>query len=503
MAEQTFLWNGSNMHLQQTNSISPLAQEIDKCKETLNQQRTLSLQNAVSGTLAFMAARVECRKDEILETKSKSKSSRQPLVFIVAKGIAEAADGNLAVPSFSPKAKAEQKVFLFVATHWTPLDSQQFFDFVNDAAFRLGLPEEERLSASFMCAVYEQVAFMVSRVRVNNVPHHEAWLNLQNGTLEVKADGSSVFREHRRDDFFLYALPYSYDAAADCPRWHHFLDEVLPDPEAQLLLAEYVGYCFTKDIKAEKMLVLYGSGSNGKSVVLDVVEALFGSANVSNVSLAELTDNDEKRSMLEGKLANISHESGAQIDTARLKQIVSGEPVEVRRLYENTHIMRDYAKIIVSFNMLPRAEVTMGYFRRWMIVEFANTITEEKADVDLAKKLCGELPGILNWVLGALAGFIRQRNFSPCMSSAKALEHYKRMSDSVRLFVDEMCCTDEQCATSGKDLYNAYCVYCHSDGLKPLGKQNFFERLQSLGAKRHDVNRTPFFNLKVNHDDTF
>ncbi|MBQ0130136.1 MAG: hypothetical protein KBT57_09905 [bacterium] len=484
-------------------SLSPLAQEIDKCKETLNQQRTLSLQNTVSDTLAAMVARVVCQKDEILETKAKSKPSRQPLVFIVAKGIVEAADGNLAVPSFSPKAKAEQKVFLFVGTHWIQLDSQQFFDFVNRAAERLGLSEEERMSASFMCAVYEQVAFIASRVRSNAVPQHEAWLNLQNGTLEVKADGSTVFRGHRRDDFFLYALPYCYDAAAGCPRWHRFLDEVLPDLDTQLLLAEYVGYCFTKDIKAEKMLVLYGSGSNGKSVALDVIETLLGSANVSNVSFAELTDNDEKRSLLEGKLANISHESGAQIDTARLKQIVSGEPVEVRRLYENTHIMRDYAKIIVSFNMLPRAEVTMGYFRRWMIVEFGCTITEEKADVDLAKKLCCELPGILNWVLTALTGFVRRRNFSPCMSSAKALEHYKRMSDSVRLFVDEMCCVDEQYSTPGKELYSAYSAYCHSDGLKPLGKQNFFERLQGLGVKRHDVNRTPFFNLKRNHDDTF
>lgn len=62
------------MYLEQTNHLSSLAQEIDKCKETLNQQRTLSLQNTVNDTLAAMTTRVVCRKEEILETKAKSKS---------------------------------------------------------------------------------------------------------------------------------------------------------------------------------------------------------------------------------------------------------------------------------------------------------------------------------------------------------------------------------------------------------------------------------------------
>lgn len=48
-----------------------------------------------------------------------------------------------------------------------------------------------------------------------------------------------------------------------------FLDRVLPDSVSQRVLQEFMGAIFIdrRKVKLEKMLILYGAGSNGKSVI--------------------------------------------------------------------------------------------------------------------------------------------------------------------------------------------------------------------------------------------
>jgi hypothetical protein len=83
-------------------------------------------------------------------------------------------------------------------------------------------------------------------------------------------------RDHRKEDLFNYVLPYCFDPKAECPQWHKFLDRVLPEKESQQVLREFIDYCFMKDHRMEKMLLLYGGGLNGKSVTLEIIECLLG-----------------------------------------------------------------------------------------------------------------------------------------------------------------------------------------------------------------------------------
>ena len=84
-----------------------------------------------------------------------------------------------------------------------------------------------------------------------------------------------------------------------------YLDRVLLDEDAQKVLAEYIGWIFTP-LKLEKCLFLYGSGKNGKSVFVDIVEALLGKENISHESLSDMCgeNGDRSRANLSGKLLN-------------------------------------------------------------------------------------------------------------------------------------------------------------------------------------------------------
>jgi putative DNA primase/helicase len=196
-------------------------------------------------------------------------------------------------------------------------------------------------------------------------------------------------------------------------------------------------------------------------------------------------------------MLNISTESGREVNPNVLKQLTSGERVTVKRLYVDPRETNNYGKVLAAFNDLPRAENTFGYFRRLLILAYQVTIPQEEVDRHLADKLKGELPGILNWVLAYLPGLMNRGEFTSSVSCEKALDQYRLQSDNVRLFVSEQCEQSEY-TTIASEVYTAYRNYCIGSSLKPIGKQKFYERLESLGFRREMYANAVYFKLKVN-----
>jgi len=443
-----------------------------------------------------IADRAETIEDLFCSTDKRREAVRAVMEFVTNE-VELATDGSLCVVDYSQKSMAKQTFFLYLGSHWDKVIPQQIFDFVKRSAKKMGLPDLYCNDQDFMNKVFERLAFRVMQHRQMMVKKGEIWINLQNCTLEIKKDGSLNMREHRKEDFFTYVLPFAYNSAAKCPMWHSFLDRVLPEIEMQKLLAEGIGYCFTKDLKLEKMMVFYGTGCNGKSVCLDVIAQMMGGMhNVSNMSLSSITNDDEKRAHIEHKLVNISHESGGNLDCAMLKQLVSGEPTEVRRLYVGSHTMVDYAKFITSYNTLPRAENTFGFFRRWILFPFDVTIPEVEQDVDLTPKLCTELSGIFNWVLDALKDLLVRKTFTKSERCTEAINDYKRHSRSANEFFYEKCELSKSTVTKLVDIYNAYVQFCKDEDIQNRsGKKAFQDAIKALGAVATVKHNTIYYNV--------
>lgn len=424
------------------------------------------------------------------------------LAGLVTEHIKEIADGNLVTPEYRPSKGAEQDVLIYRFTHWEKLEQQQFYDFVNEAMAKMGISDGVIHDPGFVKKVYEHVALSVAHTFKGKMMINEVVINLLNGTLHFSPDGTAILSPHHREDNFTYVLPYVYDPMAQCERFQQFLDEVLPEKEAQNLLAEYVASCLTRNIKIEKMLVLKGSGSNGKSVLMDILECFFGRENVSNVSLADVTNDDKKRAMIEHKLANISYESGREVEASVLKQLVSNEPVGAYINYVGPFTMYDYARFITSFNVMMMAENTYAFHRRIILLPFNVTITEDKADKNLAKKIIdSELPGILNWVIEGMKRFLVNNSFTVSPLAEDALRRYRLQSDNVRLFLSDVCEISEEYPTSGVKLYEAYKRYCLDDQMKPLSRIKFYDRLETCVGSPFLAGRVKMFNVKLDSDN--
>ncbi len=135
---------------------------------------------------------------------------------------------------------------------------------------------------------------------------HRHLINLENGMYNTY---THELEDHDPDFYSAIQLPFEYDSEADCPRFQTFLDEVFEgDTERIRKAVEWLGYCVTSETKAQKSLLMFGSGGNGKGVYSDILIALNGKENVSNVSLADLEDRFE-RVNLYNKLLNIASEN--------------------------------------------------------------------------------------------------------------------------------------------------------------------------------------------------
>ena len=476
---------------------SSLEQEMMAKADELLSQRSMREGQMVDIVLGMISDGVVSKEKEIDSLLEASKGQCQnKLRETMVKEIIRSANGLLWCPEYSEKAHSDQLVKVYTGSHWESVEPQQWKDFVGTCAEKCGIPESMCMTPSFMKPLYESAAFNFAKNRKQLIPDGEVRLNVLNGTLVIKKDGEVMLHDHCKEDLFTYTLNYAYDHRAVCPLWDVFVNRVLPEKESQMVLAEFIGYCLMPNHSLEKMLMLYGGGQNGKSVTLEIIEALLGSCNVSYLSLSDLTNDDVKRASIEHKLLNVSHESGKDVNPNVLKQLTSGERVLIKHLYADPRDTNDYGKFIAAFNELPRAENTFGFFRRLIILPYEVTITKEEIDRQLATKLRAELPGILNWVLKALPPLMTRGEFTVSEKCEKALERYRLQSDNVRLFVNEICEPSEFTIKS-TDVYEAYAKYCFASSLKPKGRNTFYDRMESLGYTRTEYAHVKFFYIKL------
>lgn len=384
---------------------------------------------------------------------------------------------------------------LFGGTHWKPVLDRELENLLGRFALRLGCDPVQFGHFAAREKLIKQY-HSTHGGKPEDHPSRASLVNFRNGTLEISDDGE-LLRGFRKDDLLHYQLPFDYDPQAECPMFDKFLLRVLPDQASRMVLAEFIGWLFLPDLKLEKVLVLFGDGHNGKSVFFDIICALLGEHNVTNYGLSSLSKM-ENRCALGSALLNFGSEINERCDADLFKKMASGEPIEARRLYHDAYIMRDYARLAFNANLLPRdTEHTTGFFRRFHIIPFDQTISEEEKDPELARKIIGtELSGVFNWVMGGLRRLRLQKKFTQCVAADQALATYKLESDSTAGFLEEGSWQPREEHRIGKgELYRAYQDYCRDSGHRPLSKPNFGKRL----IKTHRVHESKSGGVRFWH----
>ena len=398
------------------------------------------------------------------------------------------------------------RVYVYNGAFWQAVNEGDLKQFLGQALEKMGVRFVEAKYFRFRDDLTKQF-YTSAHLPAPERDRGTVAINLKNGTLTIGPDGVQL-REFRAADFLTYQLTFDYDPEATAPKWRACLEDVQPDPEAQQILAEAAALAFIPSsvLKLEKIPVLFGSGSNGKSVFQDTFRAVLGNENVSGHSLKLLTSNENARADLQDRSINISSEIGGISDSDTFKLLASGEPVSAKILYQDVFTMEDYARLFCNANKLPREiENSPAFFRRFLIIPFTVTIDPAKKDTTLSKKIVStELPGVLNWILEGLARLLKQGDFSPCTAADQALQQYRHESDSVAIWLED---AGYQPSENGHRqpsgvLYTEYRDFCKGEGYSAVGGKTYKERMLSSGFQHSRIAAGQVYNaVKMGGED--
>ncbi|MDC1175537.1 phage/plasmid primase, P4 family, partial [Bacteriovoracaceae bacterium] len=227
--------------------------------------------------------------------------------------------------------------------------------------------------------------------------------------------------------------------------------------------------------------ILFGSGENGKSVLLEILRNVLGIRNTCSVSLGELSNRFSTIQLVD-KLANICDESpsGKSIESEMFKNITGGGFVTVEQKYKDTYMVACTAKQIFATNAtLWIKDHTHALFRRLMIIPFGYKVPKEKRNNNLKDELMKELTGIINWSIEGYQRLIKNDGFSHCEASLESKEEFIRDMDSVKTFLDENCTVSPSFSEMCMSLYESYKAFTDENGYKSCSSGEFGKRMKS------------------------
>jgi putative DNA primase/helicase len=305
---------------------------------------------------------------------------------------------------------------------------------------------------------------------------------VMNGVLDVSEPSDPTLESHSPDLRFRERLAVKYDPNADCPRFREFVNNRVAEGHKDKL-QEFVGYTAFHpwEMPYHKALMIVGPTATGKSTFLNVLTALLGEENVSHLSIQQLANDEYALAQADGTFANISNDLDASIvkNLGQFKHIAAGEPVEANQKYKPYRTVRMTQKQIYAANRVPEVkDEDDAFYRRWLHVQFPETIPREERKERFEDELKGELPGILNWALEGYARLMENGGFTNELSLEEKRNLWKAYGNSIDRFVGEQTERVSGADIPKDELYAAYERFCEEQGLPTKPKQTFTKHLK-------------------------
>jgi P4 family phage/plasmid primase-like protien len=283
-------------------------------------------------------------------------------------------------------------------------------------------------------------------------------LSVKNGVVDLR---TGVLRPRRYDDYLTTFISVDYVPSAVNHDWERFIVDIFTNsqisdtPAVVEYLHHLLGYSITGYTKEQVMMIAYGSGSNGKGVLMDVLSAIFKeyydmvdesifdkkamkvNANQASPELAKLF---EKRLVYCNEI-----ESGLEFGKVFKSLVDSGE-ITARNLHQNSFTFDLMCKFIINTNELPKFESQNSYIRRIIVLMFYNKYkdakdpsfnkkTDKPIDLDLASRILANKEGVLTWLVQGSMKYFANGKLPPITPDfEKVKKQYVKDNDWSTLF---------------------------------------------------------------------
>ena len=285
---------------------------------------------------------------------------------------------------------------------------------------------------------------------------------------------------------------FIFEKGADCPTWKMFLLQIFnKDLNLIKFIQKAMGYALSGDVSEQCLFILWGTGANGKSTFLNVLQHLFGDYACSTMIETFMKKNSEQSNDLArlkgARLVTTSEiEQGRQISESLIKSVTGEDSLTARFLYGEYFSFKPTFKIFMATNHKPKIRgADNGIWRRIKMIPFNVTIPPEQRDKNLTEKLIAENSGILNWLLRGYAMWQKEGLEEP-KAIREANAEYRMDMDSVGTFVTDCLELDAslQWRLPTNMLYQTYIKWCSRNNERVMSQKWLGMRMSEKGFKR-------------------
>jgi P4 family phage/plasmid primase-like protien len=237
-------------------------------------------------------------------------------------------------------------------------------------------------------------------------------LNASVHLLSVKGGKVINFRtgevlERTKEHYLTKEIDVYYNPDACSEVFDNFMSDImLDDVEMINYLEDLFGYFVTGEIVLRSLYILVGSGSNGKSTLLNLLKSVFGPycSAVSKYCFIKRNKNGalnpEYENLIGTRLALCSElDRGDVLDAGGVKTMTGDDTTPFRLLFKGMALLDAQFKAVIATNLLPEIDVSdYAIMERCKIINFTAhfytddddeniTSTSKKIDTGMKEKL--------------------------------------------------------------------------------------------------------------------
>lgn len=327
---------------------------------------------------------------------------------------------------------------------------------------------------------------------------------------------------HDRAQRLTKIAPVEYDPQAICPRFTAFLERIMPAADMRRFLQRWFGLNMTALTGEQKFAFFYGSGANGKSVLIDLVSKVLGDY-ATSARIETLTGSNRRGGgdatpdlvpLVGARSVRTSEpDQGVLLQEGLIKELTGGEPILVRALHSDFILVYPQFKLTMSGNHKPEIRGgDDGIWRRVMLVDFPVQIpAAERIEKNLLDAmLWEERAGVFRWLVEGLLDYLESGLQVP-LAVTDATQEYREDSDPFGTFL-KLCCVvsgDARDRIPARDLVEAFNFWLADQGRGTFGEKTVSRRFAELAGRwkspenartftRHKASTMSYTGIRLN-----
>jgi P4 family phage/plasmid primase-like protien len=207
-----------------------------------------------------------------------------------------------------------------------------------------------------------------------------------NGILDMTTE-NFVFRDGKPEDYISFSTGIDYEPTRnhyEYPAWPEvemFINKVLPDREVREYFMKHLSTNLSGGNLAQKFHIMTGSGSNGKSMIMNLLAKALGDYSCT-VPISLITQKRKSSGSAAPEVARLKGrrfvtmqepDESIALNTGLMKELTSGEKVFARDLFKSGSEFEIQAKFHLACNDKPKINTTDGgTWRRLVVINFTS-----------------------------------------------------------------------------------------------------------------------------------